>query len=94
MHIKGVRQTYPDLALTVGFQIAEGDYVATCYTMRGTHAGTWMGIHPTGREIAVTGVNIDNVVDGKIVEHGGAANLFEVLLDIRAIRVAGADPAE
>jgi len=33
-------------------------------------------------------VNIDKVVGGRIVEHGGAANLFEPLLEIGAIRVA------
>lgn len=35
----------------------------------------------------VTGVNIDRVVDGKITEHGGAANMFEGLLTIGAIKI-------
>jgi hypothetical protein len=35
----------------------------------------------------VTGVNVDRVVDGKIVEHGGAANMFEGLLSIGAIEI-------
>lgn len=86
-HVKGVRKTYPDLKLTIDLQIAEGDWVATCYTMTGTHQGEWMGIAPTGKKIEVTGVNIDKVVDGKIVEHGGAANLFDSLLNIGAIKV-------
>jgi hypothetical protein len=33
----------------------------------------------------VTAVNIDRVVDGRIVEHGGAANLLGPLLEIGAI---------
>ncbi len=37
----------------------------------------------------VTGVNIDKVVDGKIAEHGGAANRFEGLLSIGAITILG-----
>jgi predicted ester cyclase len=88
-HIIGVRQTYPDLALSVESQIAEGEWVATTYTMKGTHAGLWLGIKPTGKIITVTGVNIDKVVDNKIVEHGGAANLFDGLLEIGAIKVIG-----
>ncbi len=88
-HIIGVRKTYPDLELTINQQIAEGDWVATYYTMRGTHAGTWMGIKPTGKKLEVTGVNIDKIIDGKLVEHGGAANLFEGLLDIGAIKIVG-----
>lgn len=88
-HISGVRNTYPDLKLEINLQIAEGEWVATCYTMTGTHLGEWMGIKPTGKEIMVTGVNVDKVVNGKIIEHSGAANLFNSLLGIEAIRIAG-----
>lgn len=88
-HILGVRQTYPDLELTVEMQIAEGEWVATCITARGTHRGVWMGIKPTGRIVTFTGVNVNRIEDGLIVEHGGAANLFGPLLEIGAIRVIG-----
>jgi predicted ester cyclase len=86
-HVKGVRETYPDLELKIEQQIAEGEYVATSYTMKGTHLGEWMGINPTGKQIKVTGVNVDRIVNGKIIEHGGAANLFNSLLEIGAIKI-------
>jgi predicted ester cyclase len=89
-HILGVRRTYPDLRLTVEQQIAEGDWVASRITARGTHLGRWMGIEPTGKAIEITGVNLDRVVDGRIVEHGGAANMLEGMLGIGAVRVVGA----
>jgi predicted ester cyclase len=88
-HILGVRRTYPDLALEVTRQIAEDDLVVSQVTMRGTHQGEWLGIAPTGKAVAITAVNIDRVVGGRIVEHGGAANLLEPLLRIGAIRVVG-----
>ena len=88
-HVLGVRQTYPDLHVTVEQQIAEGDWVVTRITARGTHSGAWLGIAPTGKKVEITGVNIDRVVGGRIVEHGGAANLLEPLLPIGAIRVVG-----
>ncbi len=88
-HILGVRQTYPDLHLTVEQQIAEDEWVATCITARGTHKGSWLGIKPTGKAVSFTGVNINRVVDGRIVEHGGAANLLGPLLEIGAIQVVG-----
>lgn len=88
-HVLGVRSTYPDLRLTVDRQIAEGEWVATCITARGTHAGEWIGMAPTGRPVTFTGVNVDRVVGGKIVEHGGAANMLGPLLEIGAIRVVG-----
>ncbi len=88
-HVLGVRRTDPDLRLSVGEQIAEGDRVVSQVTMRGTHRGEWMGIRPTGKLLEVTSVNVDRVVDGRIVEHGGAANLLEPLLEAGAIRVVG-----
>lgn len=86
-HIIGVRETYPDFKLQIDFQIAEMDFVASSYTMTGTHLGKWMDIKPTGKKIHVTGVNIDKLKNGKIVEHCGAANLFHALLDIGAIKI-------
>ncbi len=88
-HVEGVRQVYGDLHLTVEQQIAEGEWVVTRVTMRGTHRGEWLGIAPTGKAVEMTAVNVDRVVDGKIVEHGGAANLLGPLLEIGAVRVVG-----
>lgn len=85
-HVRGVRRTYPDLHLTVEQQIAEGEWVATRVTMHGTHQGEWLGIRPTGKPVEVTAVNLDRVVNGRIVEHGGAANLLGPLLAIGAVR--------
>lgn len=88
-HITGVRQTYPDLTITVDRQIAEGEWVVSCITARGTHTGHWLGIQPTGKPVVFTGVNVDRVVDGRIIEHGGAANMLGPLLAIGALRVIG-----
>lgn len=86
-HVRGVREVYADLCLTVERQIAEGEWVVTQLTARGTHRGTWLGIKPTGRPVVITGVTVDRVVAGRIVEHGGAANMLEALLEIGAVRV-------
>lgn len=90
-HISGVRQTYPDLTIEIERQIAEGEWVATCIIARGTHRGLWLGIKPTEKTLVFTGVNIDRVVDGRIVEHGGAANMLGPLLEVGAITVVGPD---
>ena len=88
-HILGVRQTYPDLTLTVEQQIGEGEWVATTIVARGTHIGVWLGMKPTRKVLTYSGVNIDRVVDGRIVEHGGAANMSSPLQEAGAIRVVG-----
>jgi steroid delta-isomerase-like uncharacterized protein len=62
------RTAFPDLRITVQDQIAEGDRVATRWTARGTHQGPLLGIDATGKEGSVTGITIDRIEDGKIVE--------------------------
>ena len=59
---------FPDLHFMFEDQIAEGDKVVTRWTARGTHQGSFMGIPPTGKQAAVTGITIDRFANGKIVE--------------------------
>jgi steroid delta-isomerase-like uncharacterized protein len=59
---------FPDLHFTIEHMIAEGDFVAVRHTARGTHQATFMGIPPTGKQVTVTGMLIDRVVNGKIIE--------------------------
>jgi len=84
-HVLGVRKVYPDLRLTIELQISEGEWVVTAYSVTGTFKEGWFGMKPTGKPITYTGVNIDRVRDGKIIEHGGAANLLNPLLDAGVI---------
>ncbi len=58
----------PDTRFTIEDQIAEGDKVVTRWTARGTHKGDLMGIAPTGKQITVTGMGIQRIVGGKVVE--------------------------
>jgi hypothetical protein len=56
---------FPDQHWVTEEQIAEGDKVVSRFTMHGTHRAVFMGIPATGRSVAVKGVVIDRVVDGK-----------------------------
>jgi steroid delta-isomerase-like uncharacterized protein len=66
--IEGYRSAFPDLKVTIEDQLAERDLVATRWTAKGTHKGELLGIAPTGKEATVTGLTIDRIKDGKIVE--------------------------
>jgi steroid delta-isomerase-like uncharacterized protein len=56
---------FPDQRWVTDEQITEGDKVVSRFTMYGTHRGDFMGIPASGRSIAVKGVVIDRVVNGK-----------------------------
>ena len=79
--IKATKQTYPDYRMKIIKQFCDGDYVISEFIMEGTHKGEWIGIKPTGKRLVFTGVDIDKVIDGLIVEHGGAVNTFETLFE-------------
>lgn len=85
-HLKAVEKTYPDYSIRILRQYEEGDYVISEFMMEGTHEGEWIGIKPTHKRLTFTGVNIDQVVDGKITSHGGAVNTFETLYEQQMIK--------
>ena len=87
-HMIEVRKTYPDLKMTIIRQYTDGDTVISEFIMEGTHLGEWMGMKPTGKKLRMTGVDIDRLIDGKIVEHGGAVNTFEALFEEGIIKPA------
>ncbi len=86
MHLEAIRMTLPDFTIQIEDILAEGDYVITRVTGRGTHLGEWMGIRPTGREVRLKGINIDRVERGRIAEHWGEADTISMLVQM------GVDP--
>ena len=59
---------FPDLRYTADDMIAEGNTVVTRWTMYGTHKNEFNGIPATNKAIVLTGVSIDRLAGGKIVE--------------------------
>lgn len=84
-HLIDVRKTYPELKMKIIRQYCDGDYVISEFVTECLHGGEWLGMKPTGKKLIFTGVDIDKVVDGKIVEHGGAMNTFETLFEEKII---------
>jgi steroid delta-isomerase-like uncharacterized protein len=62
------REAFPDLTFTVEDQIAEGDKVVSRWIAVGTNDGEMMGVPATGKQTTVTGIAIDRIQDGRIVE--------------------------
>ena len=85
-HLAALKETYPDYAMKIIRQYSDGDYVVSEFIMRGTHKGEFIGIKPTNKVLEITGVDIDKVIDGKIVEHGGAAKTFETFIEHHLVK--------
>ncbi len=66
--MSGLLAAFPDLRLTIEDQIAAGDKVATRWTAEGTNSAPFGPVPVTGRRIRISGLVLDRVVDGKVVE--------------------------
>lgn len=62
------RSAFPDLQVNIEEQIAGEDKVATQVTFRGTHLGDLWDIPSTGRQVTFTGIALDCIAGGKVVE--------------------------
>jgi predicted ester cyclase len=71
---------------------AEGDKVGVHDRLLGTHTGDFMGVPPTGRDMAVNLLHVFRVVDGRIAERWGVGESEVMLaqLGIKPDQIAGA----
>lgn len=75
----GLRAAFPDLQFTIEDQVAEGDRVVTRWNASGTHQAEFEGIPPTGTRCAISGVDIDRIVGGKVVECWSYADFLALM---------------
>ena len=80
-----MRGGFPDIQWVLEEQIAEDDKIAARFTMRGSHQGSFFGVPPTGKNIAVQAMNIYRFADGRIVEERGLPDLLSLLMQIGAM---------
>jgi steroid delta-isomerase-like uncharacterized protein len=78
----------PQLAFHEVF--SNDDRLVIRFTMTGTHRGDFMGIPPTGRDVAVDGITILHFRDGKCVERWSIADMLGWLVQLGAVEPPGA----
>ncbi len=76
---------FPDTQFSIDDMVAEGDRVAMRWTAIGTHDGDLDGMAPSGKPISVSGMSIDRIVDGKIVEEWSAWDALGMMQQIGVI---------
>jgi steroid delta-isomerase-like uncharacterized protein len=67
-----------------GVFLAEDDLVAFTWTFKGTHKGTFAGVPATGKKVALSGINVERLKDGKIVEHWSHFDLAGLMKQINS----------
>ena len=67
--IKGLRDIFPDLHLTVEDRIFGGNKIVARNTWTGTHRGAFLDVEPTGRQVTINTIDIWRVEGDKLAEH-------------------------
>ncbi len=78
-------RAFPDADITIEDQLVEGDRVVTRWTGRGTQTVEFMGMPPSGKKVAVPGVQIDRFSGGKIVEEWTLFDQLGMLQQLGAV---------
>lgn len=79
------RDAFSDIQSTVEDLIGEGDKITWRWTFRGTHSGPVMGIPATGKVITLTGITIDRIAGGQIVERWNQMDAMGMLQQLGVI---------
>ena len=87
--MSAARASFPDLAGTIEDLVAEGDRIVGRVTWRGTQTGPFVGVGPTGKTVSFTAIHIVRLVDGRIAEWWGVADLLGALEQVGASVAAG-----
>jgi steroid delta-isomerase-like uncharacterized protein len=80
---------FPDMRVTIGEMLADGDRVAYRITVTGTHSGELMGIPATGKRVTFTETHIDQIHNGRIVRHDGNWDQMGLMQQLAAIPAMG-----
>lgn len=81
------RQALPDLHVEIENQIAEGDMVVTCLRARGTQTNALMTIEASGNKVDISGIRVDRVAAGKIVESWFHLDALGMLRQLGAVEI-------
>ena len=66
-----LRVAFPDWHSDLHLVVGEGDIVVEHFTASGTHRAPLMGVPPSGKTLALKGINIFRLRDGRIAERWG-----------------------
>jgi predicted ester cyclase len=76
---------FPDAKATIEQQFVDGDYVITRVVFSGTHKGEFQGISPSNTKINASGISIQKIENGKIVEEWDEFDGLGMMQQIGAI---------
>ena len=84
LYVAMMRAALPDLQMTINAMVAEGDLVASRFTITGTHQGHFMGVAPTGNKVTISEAIFIRFEEGKEVEAWPYTDTFSIYQQLGA----------
>ncbi|MEM8729888.1 MAG: ester cyclase [Pseudomonadota bacterium] len=84
--VASFREAFPATKVEIFQQIGEGDYVSTRWRFEGVLKGEYLGLPPTGKTYAWSGIQIDRFEDGKIAESWVNWDMYSLFKDLGIIK--------
>jgi predicted ester cyclase len=82
---EGIFAAFGPPRLTFHEILVDGDAMTVRYTMSGTHVGEFMGVPPSGRDIATDGITILHFRGDRVVERWTTADMLGLLVQLGAV---------
>jgi len=83
---RNLRDAFPDSKVTIEDTVTQGDKCVVRLTFRGTHTGKGgLGLAPSARQVAISGMIMLRIVDGKIHEAWNSWDQLGLLQQIGAM---------
>ena len=84
---RNLRTALPDVNIRIDDMIVEGDKAAVRVTLAGTHQGQGLGVEPSGKRVAISGVVIIRERDGQMLEAWNSWDQLGLLQQIGVIHL-------
>jgi len=78
-------RAFEDARFDIDEMFGSDDRVVVRWTVNGTHTGPFAGLSPTRKKIAVSGISLYRLHDGKITETRNQANLLGLFTQLGTI---------
>lgn len=87
--VEMILSAFPDMEVELESVVAEGDLIAVRNAFTGTHDGAYMGIEPTGEEVAITVVAFQRIEDDQLVEEWQLVDRLGMLQELGVVEPPG-----